>query len=152
MVDREALLVEVRKASPDKFFDALEKVIGFQIPQIIQNILRINCYDSAMAMSKFDQLSIDEMEDFMANDFKNVELPSTEKASYLGVYTKNPEKFKFLSGQKRLLQCLIDKCKILNEPSGPNDSQTSSEYTSTSQRNIGRLFQMFSKSSRDSSK
>lgn len=69
-----------------------------------------------MAMSKFDDSSIHEMQEFMATDFENVVLANGESiADYLGIYEKQPTKFKFLSGQIRLLKCLSERCMVLNQ-------------------------------------
>lgn len=115
MTDRESFSKTVKETFNQCFFEDLEDFLGFEIPKILQNILRLNSYDNDIAISKLDDSAIKEMEEFMVNDFEEITLAEGEtKEDYLGIYAKTPKKFKFLSGQIKMLREISEKCKTLH--------------------------------------
>lgn len=62
-------LTQALKISSDvEFFTNLEKYVKFDIPVIIKNILMLNGYNTAIALSTFDENSTREIQDFMRNE------------------------------------------------------------------------------------
>jgi hypothetical protein len=100
--------------SESDFFKELEKYVNFNIPIQIQNILNLNCYCSAVTMSRFNETSIRDIEHFMRNVFNDsmIEVNSSRRA-YLGIFENNQSNFMLLSGQKTLLTIISEYCSAL---------------------------------------
>lgn len=109
------LLTDLKKSEGREFFKNLELFLECKIPTLVKNVLRVNCYDNALALAGFDETSILEMTEFMAKHFKQIHIGNNEtSADYLGIYEKTPEEFQFSSGHIRLLRGLIRDCKVFN--------------------------------------
>lgn len=77
----------------------------------------MNGFNNAFMMSKLVDSKISEIEVFMRNEFASFMLPEGENVhEYLGVYKQCQNKFKFLCGQKTLLEIMRDTCKVYYPP------------------------------------
>ncbi len=83
--------------------------MGFSIPVNITNVLQLNYYTNVTSLSKFDEKSIQEIKDFMRNDFdEQVMVPTGQDvADFLGIYARAQPKYKLLGGQTRIIKCVI---------------------------------------------
>lgn len=102
--------------SGDDFFKTYEQYVNCVLPKNIKNILTLNAYKNAYAMSLLKNEQIKEIEQFMANDFCVDMLQNSESVKdYLGLYFREPQKFKLVSGEKALIMQIAEVCKTLFE-------------------------------------
>lgn len=110
------LQTTLKETSDKQFFVALESYVKFKIPPIIPNVLIFNGYNTAIALSTFDNESFEEIEEFMRNDFiKEMLDPSEDIEDYLGSFSKIPSRFALLSGHKRIIKQLVKACQTIYE-------------------------------------
>lgn len=112
----DSLKSSLRKCNGDEFFKNIEKYLGCQIPINIKNVLKVNVYDNAYAMSILNDNQYKEMEEFIRCDFNSDMLGENQTAAdFLGIYEKNRAKFKFVSGEKALMKNISKECLKLYE-------------------------------------
>ncbi len=116
------------------FFRLLEKFVEFNIPLQLRNVLTLNLCDSAVALSTNILQTIDEIQLFMRNDFdKKMIKPSEKMEDYLGIFVKRQKDFQLLSGQKRMLYVIYERCRTLynidDRQMSPNVSTIQSKST-----------------------
>lgn len=84
---------------------------------MIRNLLILNGYNTAIALSTFDEDSFHESQEFMRSELVNeiIEIPDESKSEYFGAFHKSPTKFTILGGQTRIIKILAKACKHLYE-------------------------------------
>ncbi len=133
----------LKLCSENDFLDKLEHYVDFHIPKPIKNALKLNCYDSAISLSKFDERSTGEMEMFMRNNFNIKMIPQDEDvADYLGIFKDSQTSFIFLSGQTRLIKTLADACHSLygeqSLPPATPETQTPEQIRHSAGKLLGK--------------
>lgn len=70
----------------DELFNHLEISVGFAIPSDIKKILQLTYYNTAITLSKFDNNSMNEIEQFMRDDFDSTMIDDEDQIeNYLGL-------------------------------------------------------------------
>lgn len=116
-MSEETLHIHLKMSSDIEFFNALEKSVEIRMPLQLKNILKLNCYDSAVALSRFDDNSVREVEQFMRNGLTATMLKKNESLSdYLGIFSHDQTKFKILSGLKSTIKVISEHCSALYPP------------------------------------
>lgn len=91
----------------DHFWNRLETASDVRIPLYVKNILRFNNYDNAMAFRRITVDTIKEMEDFARETMKLFLEPDDDRQSFYGNFHRCPEKFRWMSGDKHLIEELV---------------------------------------------
>lgn len=65
-------------------------------------MLTVNGYENSTLISKIDEVAISEMEKFAQTDLLHI-IDKSEHTKYYGIYSQNPEKFKFVIGHKQII-------------------------------------------------
>lgn len=91
----------------DHFWNQLETATVVRIPLYMKNILRFNNYDNAMAFHRITVDTIKEMEDFARETMKFFLEPKDDLQSFYGNFHRCPEKFRWMSGDKHLIEELV---------------------------------------------
>lgn len=117
-----SLNYRLKTCNENEFFEILEKCVDFRVPSQLKKILTLNLCTSAIALSRGYTKLIEEIDDFMCNQFDNNMLKGTETMKdYLGLFVDNRKKFKLLSGQKRMLQVIYEYCRALYPPTAETE-------------------------------
>lgn len=97
------------------FWTKLQNELGIYIPCHMKNILRFSNLDNPISFRGISEDIILELEEFAQTSmFTLIEDKNEDLKKYYGIYHKNPEKFKFVIGDKLLLQQLVEFVK--NKP------------------------------------
>lgn len=120
------------------FFDLLEKCVEFRVPRQLRYILTLNSCNSAIALSRNIQQTIDEIELFMQKKFHRRMLKSNQKVDdYLGIFVAQQKDFQFLSGQKQMLHAIHKYChKLYNIDDSTPILTPSDSVDATSSANV----------------
>lgn len=118
--------MNLMQCSNDEFFTNYEKHFICQVPSKLKNILKINGYNNAYALSNFNENSTTEMERYMQQEFNSEMLREGQTITeFLGIYEKIQMKFKFVSGEKALIQKIAEECQKLYKADEPEESTSS---------------------------
>ena len=119
----------LKECTGDDFFKSLEEHVDCVIPATVKKLLTVNSYDNAKALSEFDHTSIEEIESFMRHDFNKDMIEDNETIrDYYGVFSKNQQNFKIVSGQSKIIRSLGDACRKLCGIESSPESVTSEYY------------------------
>lgn len=99
-------------SSGTEFFAVLETELKAEIPQLIKNVLMFFEYNCAIVLARFDNGSINSLEDDLRNNFDADMLLEAERMeNYLGRFVKCQRKFKFLDGQRKWFELIAETCR-----------------------------------------
>lgn len=130
-------MTHLKTCDNDTFFDELDKVLEVKVPTQIKNILKINCYASAFAMSRFDDSCFSEIEHFMKNVFRETMITEgEEKKDYLGIFTADQAKFIFVGGQKVVIKAIAEYCASLYKEQNIDPLETNDNQSSAPSRSV----------------
>lgn len=80
-----------------------------RIPDVIKNILILMEY-SKTTIGKMDEKDIIEIQESVPSLLEDLDIPIEERGKYLGLFIKNPSKFRFLPGQRATFVELVEFC------------------------------------------
>ena len=92
-----------------QFWKKLQNSRGSYVPTHIKNILKFYCSGTPGTFVCINDEILDELEKFARNamkDFMEEERPIMK--NYCGYYHQNPEKFKFIAGERTLIRYLVE--------------------------------------------
>uniref|UniRef100_V5G1R7 Uncharacterized protein n=1 Tax=Anoplophora glabripennis TaxID=217634 RepID=V5G1R7_ANOGL len=91
-----------------EFFERISNELKIEIPLFIKNILIVNGLDNSVSFQNLTQDDLAELENFVRNDLAEL-VDETEFENYFGIlYKRNPKKFKFLLGHKKILLAISE--------------------------------------------
>ncbi|KAJ6642803.1 hypothetical protein Bhyg_07757 [Pseudolycoriella hygida] len=95
----------------EDFFKKLEDELNITIPKVLQSILILNDVECAQVLSRVNDEFIQKKEKFMQEDFNGVMVTHDQPMeTYLGKYALCQQAFKFSTGQKIVLNIIIEHC------------------------------------------
>lgn len=111
------------------FFNKLEKAIESTVPEVLRNILLVNDIDCASVLSKLNNEFLGNIEKFMKNDFNADMIPEDHCIDdYLGKYRKHQQNFEFSTGQRIIINLMVEGCKKKAQTvTNPNGVENSAE-------------------------
>lgn len=90
------------------FWSLLERENGVKLPLYLKNILSFNHYDNALSFGQLDEQAIGDLEKFAAQEMTEYLDENADLKSFYGNYFRNPQKFKFMLGDRHLLRRLVE--------------------------------------------
>ncbi|VEN51230.1 unnamed protein product [Callosobruchus maculatus] len=90
------------------------------LPNFLKNILKFNAFNNAAILRDISDKDIEDIEKFMVSETALDLIAESEYEQFYGVFHRNPKKFKFLLGHKKLLLSISQffKAKFEKEVAG----------------------------------
>lgn len=117
------------------FFTSFEKNKNTTIPEIVKNVLVLMDY-TKFTIGKLTDTDITNLEKSVPDLLVDLGIQQEDLSKYLGRFTKNPKKFKFLPGQKIVLLELVSFCNSTNWLSKTSNTQTVLKRKATSEESL----------------
>jgi len=93
------------------FWTKIQNQFGVYVPHHIKNIFKFCNLDNPISFRQISEGIISDLEKFAQTSMLSLIDKNEDLKKYYGIYYKNPEKFKFVIGDKLLLQQLIEYVK-----------------------------------------
>lgn len=93
------------------FWIKIQNELGVYVPHHIKNILKFCNLDNPISFRQISKDIISELEKFAQTSMLSLIDKNEDLKKYYGIYYKNPEEFKFVIGEKLLLQQLVEYIK-----------------------------------------
>lgn len=115
-MNNETNILKLLESSGEEFFDLIEKYAKIMLPDTLKKLLCLCRYDRVASLSQFDESAVAEIEEFYRYTFsKDMIGESATIENYLGIFSKNQEKFIVMSGEKKLLKKVSEMCLQLEQ-------------------------------------
>lgn len=95
----------------NSFWEKIYIATGIVIKPSIKNILQFMSFDNALSFASITHDDIETMEKFAREEMGNYLDADSDPKDYYGIHFKNPSNFKFMQGERVLLQKLIEVVK-----------------------------------------
>lgn len=126
----------------DEFFDKLEENLQIKIPKTLKNVLTFNDVECAQVLSKVNEEFVRTMESFMRDKFSDVMITDGQPIrDYLGKFVLCPQQFCFSTGQKIMLDMMIEHCAKAIRISSVDTTTVSDNSTLLQQIDVENLVQ-----------
>lgn len=88
------------------------------MPKYLQALLKISGYDNEISFRKLDNAHIKELEEFARTELTKLVLNDDDVAVCFGIFSKNPECFVIMPGDKELIKESVNllKCPLYSAP------------------------------------
>lgn len=86
-------------------FVEVEQRLNIVLPISLKNVLKINGFTDSKLIENVSEEDLKEMENFMRETAPDL-ISENEFENYYGIFHKKPQTFKFLLGQRKLIQII----------------------------------------------